>query len=53
LGAAEALLERAGLVWDPAEQPEFDATLTLARAVAGNRFDELRAAGAGADPATL
>jgi hypothetical protein len=53
LGAAEALLERAVLVWDPAEQPEYDATLTLARAVAGNRFDELRAAGAGADPATL
>jgi tetratricopeptide (TPR) repeat protein len=24
LGAAESLLERAGLVWDPAEQPEYD-----------------------------
>lgn len=49
LGAAEALLERAALVWDPAEQPEYDATLSLAGAVAGDRRDELRTRGAGAD----
>jgi tetratricopeptide (TPR) repeat protein len=53
LGAAEGILERAGLVWDPAEQPEYDATLSLARAVAGERLDELRASGRGADHATL
>jgi hypothetical protein len=46
LGAAEALLDRAGLVWDPAEQPEYDATLSLAGAVAGDRRDELRTRGA-------
>jgi tetratricopeptide (TPR) repeat protein len=53
LGAAEGILERTGLVWDPAEQPEYDATVTLAHAVAGERLDELRAAGRGADLATF
>jgi hypothetical protein len=53
LGAAEALLQRTGLVWDPAEQPEYEATLTLGAAVAGDRVDELRTAGAAADPAEL
>jgi hypothetical protein len=53
LGAAESLLERGGLVWDPAEQPEYEATLELAGAVAGERRDELRTAGAGADPAEI
>ena len=53
LGAAEAMLERAGLVWDPAEQPEYEATLALAGAVVSGRLEELRAAGARADPATL
>jgi hypothetical protein len=53
LGAAEGILERTGLVWDPAEQPEYDATLSLAHAVAGERLDELRTAGRGADLATL
>jgi tetratricopeptide (TPR) repeat protein len=50
LGTAESLLEREGLVWDPAEQPEYEATLELAGVVAGERRDELRLAGAGADP---
>ena len=53
LGAAESRLERGGLVWDPAEQPEYEATLELAGAVAGERRDELRTAGAGADPAEI
>jgi tetratricopeptide (TPR) repeat protein len=53
LGAAEGILERSGLVWDPAEQPEYDATLTLAHAVAGERLEKLRASGRGADVATL
>lgn len=53
LGAAEAVLGRTGLVWDPAEQPEYDATLTLARAVAGDRTEELRVAGAAADLGSL
>jgi hypothetical protein len=50
LGAAAARLERAALVWDPAEQPEYDATLTLARRVAGERCDDLVAECADADP---
>lgn len=50
LGAAEALLDRAGLVWDPAEQPEYDTTVALAQAVAGERLQGLRAAGASSDP---
>jgi hypothetical protein len=50
LGAAEAVLERAGLVWDPAEQPEHEATLQCARAVLGAQVDERRAAGAAEDP---
>lgn len=49
LGAAEAELERAELVWDPAEQPEYEATLELARMIAGTQLDERRAEGA-ADP---
>jgi tetratricopeptide (TPR) repeat protein len=53
LGAAEAVLERTGLVWDPAEQPEYEATLKAAGAVAGERLDELRAAGAEPDPTEL
>src|SRR3954471_922028 len=31
LGASITLLERAGLVWDPAEEPEFHATVALGR----------------------
>jgi hypothetical protein len=50
LGAAEAVLDRAGLVWDPAEQPEYDATLERARAVLGAQLDERREAGATAEP---
>jgi len=46
LGAAEAMLEQAGLVWDPAEQAEYEATVERARAVTGARLDERRAAGA-------
>lgn len=49
LGAAEAMLERAELVWDPAEQAEYDATLKLARVVAGVDADIGRATGR-ADP---
>ena len=50
LGAAEAMLERSGLVWDPAEQPEYDATLSLARTVVGDRLEALRAAGGAMNP---
>lgn len=50
LGAAEAMLERSGLVWDPAEQPEYDATLALARTVVGDRLEALRAAGGAMNP---
>jgi len=50
LGAAEAVLERAGLVWDPAEEPEYVATLDLARALLGADLDDRRASGAAADP---
>jgi tetratricopeptide (TPR) repeat protein len=46
LGAAEAILKRARLVWDPAEQQEYEATLELARLVTGTQVDERRAAGA-------
>ena len=46
LGAAEAVLERAGLVWDPAEQPEYEGTLERARALLGARLDERRKVGA-------
>jgi len=46
LGAAEAELKRAELVWDPAEQPEYEATLELARLIAGTQLDERRAEGA-------
>ncbi len=46
LGAAEAELKGAGLVWDPAEQPEYEATLELARLIAGAQLDERRAEGA-------
>lgn len=53
LGAAESLLERTGLVWDPAEQPEYEATLELAGVVAGEGRDALRARGAEAGPAAL
>jgi tetratricopeptide (TPR) repeat protein len=53
LGTAESLLDRAGLVWDPAEQPEYEATLALAGVVAGERRDELRKAGGEADPAEV
>jgi ATP/maltotriose-dependent transcriptional regulator MalT len=45
LGAAEAVLENDGLVWDPAEQPEYEATLELARVVVGADLDARRAAG--------
>jgi len=40
LGAAEAILSRAGLAWDPADAPEYERTLSLARSVAGDTFDE-------------
>jgi ATP/maltotriose-dependent transcriptional regulator MalT len=49
LGASATLLERAGLVWDPAEEPEFHATVALGQSVARDRFDDLFAKGDGAD----
>jgi tetratricopeptide (TPR) repeat protein len=53
LGAAESVLEREGLVWDPAEESEYERTLELGRGVAGARLDKLRACGHSVDPADL
>jgi hypothetical protein len=50
LGAAEGILEREGLVWDPAEEPEYERSVALAREVADVRLDDLRAAGRALDP---
>lgn len=49
LGAAEAVLDGAGLAWDPAEQSEYAATLDIARRLAGVDADEKRRLGA-SDP---
>jgi hypothetical protein len=38
LGAAEGVLEAAELVWDPAEQPEYERTLGVARDLVGSRL---------------
>jgi tetratricopeptide (TPR) repeat protein len=50
LGAAEAIFDRAKLVWDPAEEPEYTATVQLARTLLGGNLDERRAAGEAVDP---
>lgn len=53
LGAAEQILERDNLVWDPAEEPEYRRTVELARRVAGARLGELRMRGRERDPQTF
>jgi tetratricopeptide (TPR) repeat protein len=49
LGAADAALEQGGIVWDPAEQPDYDATRDLGRRIAGAAFDERVASGLARD----
>lgn len=50
LGAADSQLEQDALVWDPAEQREYERTLALAREVAGERLGQLRELGRTRDP---
>jgi ATP/maltotriose-dependent transcriptional regulator MalT len=53
LGAAENILGRDELVWDPAEEHEYERTLALARKVAGERVDDLRMQGQSLDAHTV
>ena len=53
LGAADAILEQGSLVWDPAEQPDYDATRDLGRVAGRAAFDERLARGLTRDPGTF